>query len=92
MFYEQPFFIPGAPGNARQDITKLTMMAGIISGYATATGFKTFPVEVLDWKGQTPKKISHQRIKGRLSYYRDWDNAGHDVCAAGVGLWVQGRF
>lgn len=89
MFFEQPFFIPGAVGNASQDITKLTMLAGTIHGYFMDSK-KVFPVEVLDWKGQTPKEIMHPRIKARVPHYRCWQAGGHDVDAVGIGLWVLG--
>ena len=89
-FFEQPFFIPGAVGNASQDITKLTMLAGTIHGWLSAKGNRVFPVEVNDWKGQTPKEIMHPRIKARIPDYDGWRAGGHDVDAVGIGLWVLG--
>lgn len=91
MFFEQPFFIPNAIGNASQDITKLTMLAGMIFGYHFGKLKGVYPVEVMDWKGQVKKEIMHPRIKARLPGYRGWKSGGHDVDAVGLGLWVTGR-
>lgn len=88
-FYEQPYFIPGVAGNARQDITKLTTTAGWIAGNLSARGVTVLPIEVLDWKGQTPKPIMQRRIKARLPTHT-WTKSGHDCDAAGVGLYILG--
>ena len=68
--YELPAFMQRSQmQNAKQDIVKLTMFAGMLHGLAlsgdgVASELKkdsVFPVRILDWKGQVEKKMMNER-------------------------------
>lgn len=93
VFYEQPFFIPGAPGNERQDFSKLCTTAGAIAGAASAI-CPTYPIDVIDWKGQLPKAVMMKRIE-KVLRDDDWEDVhltdSHSADAMGIGMFLLGK-
>ena len=93
MYYEQPVSRDNA-ATAKQDITKLTMVSGMLCGlFGAVYNIKPEPVEILHWKGQLPKEVVKQRVLRRLEArgFELTTKASHEYDAIGIGLHVLGE-
>lgn len=88
LFYELPFIDATHGGKtaisaAKQDVIKLTILAGQISTIA-----RSFPIRVIDWKGQLPKRIVAKRVLRSILPYTPRTKTTHEIDAIGIGLYV----
>ena len=89
LYYELPFIaLDGVAGISakKQDVIKLTMLAGAI----TTLFQESYPVPVIRWKGNMPKKLSMDRVKAWMSKngYSFATKTSHENDAIGIGLYV----
>lgn len=95
VYCEMPSFFQGAFGRAvaiRGDLGKLTFAAAMIAAAAWGVEAAFHPVEVNEWKGQTPKEVMARRIRKRIGA-EAMDRLGiksHAIDATGIGLYAKG--
>lgn len=88
---ERPAFFQSSGGSmvaARGDLTKLTLIAGAISGLAIGKFCQVHWIDVFAWKGQLSKEIIARRITALGYDIRGKTN--HEVDAIGIGLYELG--
>jgi hypothetical protein len=98
--YELPAFIQRAQmQNAKQDIVKLTMFAGMLHGLflGEVCDLDTVePIRILDWKGQVPKDLMNERTKIAIaknpahSILKTVPKTTHELDAIGIGFYALG--
>jgi hypothetical protein len=84
----------GRTNTPTDDLIKLALRAGEFGGYCHAAGASVEYVKPSRWKGTTPKKICHERVRAELSRAELSLLVGRSIdCwdAVGIGLWDLGR-
>lgn len=93
VYYELPAFMKSATAaNARQDIVKLTLLAGALHGISLP--LPVTPVPIINWKGQVSKEMMNDRVIRRMTKL-GWTDATkkrttHELDAIGIGMYIQG--
>lgn len=95
MVYEMPMFIAkAAAANARQDIIKLTLLAGSIDGHCRVKMMSTSPIPINSWKGQMEKTMMNDRVRRRYaSHFKEElpeKMTTHSLDAIGIGMYILG--
>ena len=98
--YELPAFMEkSGMMNRKQDITKLTIMAGMIHGLSSyfLPFTHIYPCPIMEWKGVTDKKLMNERTMkalNRNSYHfnptKIAPKTTHEIDAIGIGLHMLG--
>jgi len=91
---EKPLIYPIDSKGDPNDLITLAIRAGEIGGWTRCLGIEVQYVTPRQWKGTTPKDISHRRILGRLSNVEKQrlpklpkSKAHNMLDAVGIGLW-----